>query len=102
MDVPAKWRRYKCADYFESPLATHGWWDEGGQYWYIEPAERVYEDKTRGLLVIGGPGVDDIRWGYRKSHPGIWAHYPIENELVRLAASASELRAGYASGRIKV
>jgi hypothetical protein len=102
MDVPEQWRCYECSDYFQSSLAERGWWDEGGQYWYIEPAERVREDTALELLIIGGPGVDGIRWGYRKGQRGIWAHYPIERELVLLAASAAELREGYGSGRITV
>ena len=102
VDVPDEWQDYACSDYFDSPLAEHGWWDEGGQYWYIEPAHRLYEDETRELLVIGGPGVDGIDWGYRKGHRGIWAYYPIEDEYVLLASSASELRDGYGSGRITV
>ena len=102
MDVPDVWRDYECRDYFESPLAEEGWWDEGGQYWYIEPAERVREDGAREFLIIGGPGVDGIRWGYRKRQRGIWAYYPIEDEFVLLADSATALREGYGSGRIKV
>ncbi len=102
MDVPEQWLRYDCGDYFQSSLAEQGWWDEGGQYWYIEPAERVSEDAALELLIIGGPGVDGIRWGYRKGLRGIWAHYPIEAEFVLLAGSATELRDGYGSGRITV
>ena len=102
MDVPEKWQGYECGDYCKSLLATHGWWDEGGQYWYIEPAQKVLEDLALELLIIGGPGVDGIRWGYRRHHRGIWAYYPIEDEFVLLAATASELQTGYASGRIKV
>jgi len=102
MDVPGKWKAYDCADYFQSPLAEQGWWDEGGQYWYIEPAERVHESREQDFLIIGGPGVDGIRWGYRRGQPGIWAHYPIEAEFVLLAATAAALREGYASGAITV
>jgi len=102
MDTPQKWREYECGDYFQSPLAEYGWWDEESQCWYVEPADSVYEDGVSGLLVIGGPGVDGIRWGYRRDQPGVWAHYPIEDEFVLVAASASELRVGYSSGRIQV
>jgi hypothetical protein len=102
MDVPETWRPYDCGDYFLSSLSERGWWDEAAQYWYIEPAERVFEDTSRELLVIGGPGVDGIRWGYRRGHRGIWAHYPIEDDFVLIAPSAAELRDGYASGRITV
>jgi hypothetical protein len=102
MNVPENWRHYDCSDYFESPLAKRGWWDDESQYWYIQPAQHLREDIAREFLVIGGPGVDGIDWGYRKGHSGIWAHYPIDDEFVLLAGSASELREGYFSGRIKV
>ena len=102
MDVPEKWRGYDCGDYFHSALADHGWWDEESQYLYIQCAQNLREDATRKFLVIGGPGVDGIEWGYRKGHSGIWAHYPIDDEFVQLASSASELRDGYSSGQIKV
>jgi hypothetical protein len=102
MDVPEKWHGYDCSDYFRSPLAHEGWWDDDSQYWYIEPAERVQEDSARDFLVIGGPGVDGIKWGYRKGERGIWAHHPIDDEFVLLAESAAELRDGYRSGRITV
>src|SRR5438552_3527486 len=49
--LPARWRDFNCADYFSSALADHGYWDEPGQYWYIWPAERVYEDGELQLLV---------------------------------------------------
>ena len=102
MDVPEKWRSYNCDDYFLSPLSENGWWDEPAQCWYIEPADRVLEDARRDFLIIGRPGVDGIQWGYRRGEQGLWAHYPIDDEFVLLARSASELRDGYASGRITV
>jgi hypothetical protein len=102
MMIPEAWRGYDCGDYFSSELAEHGWWDDGGSYWYIEPADRLAEDGELHLLIIGGPGVDLIRWGYRKGHPGIWAHYPMEQEWRLVAQSAPDLRDGYASGRILV
>jgi hypothetical protein len=85
-----------------SALAQHGWWNEDGQCWYIEPAERLEEDTDLSLLVIGRPGVDGIRWGYRQDMAGIWAHYPIDDDFVWLAKSADELHRGYAEGRISV
>jgi hypothetical protein len=102
MDTPEKWRGYECSDYFQSPLAEHGWWDDEGQCWYIQPAGNLREDTGRELLIIGGPGVDGIEWGYRKGRAGVWAHYAIEDRFVLLTGSASDLREGYSSGRIKI
>jgi hypothetical protein len=33
MEVPERWRGYPCEDYYSSPLATDGYWDEPGQLW---------------------------------------------------------------------
>lgn len=102
MTLGVKWDAYSCADYLSSRLAQTGWWDEEGQCWYILRADRAYEDEARALLVIGGPGVDGIVWGYRRGHSGVWAYYPMDDELVLIAESALDLEAGYASGRIRV
>lgn len=102
MGVPEKWQAYDCSDYFQSPLAELGWWDQRGQCWYIETAGGVCEDVARGFLVIGRPGVDGIEWGYRRGHQGIWAYYPVEDAFVLIARSADALREGYDSGRITV
>ena len=39
-------REFHCDDYFSSELAKNGYWDEGGQLWLVEPAERL-EEKMR-------------------------------------------------------
>lgn len=100
--MPARWCDYHCADYFDSKLAENGYWDEPGQYWYIVSADRVYEDTERQLLVIGGPGVDGIDWGYRLRHTGLWAWYPIDAEFAAIAATAQALLQGWLSGAITV
>ena len=102
MNVPEKWRDYDCGDYFRSALAEHGWWNNSGQCWLVKSAQHVRLDSSLEFLIIGGPGVDGITWGYRMGRSGVWAHYPIENEFVWVAATASDLREGYSSGRIKV
>lgn len=99
--VPARWREFHCGDYFTSALSMHGYWDEAGQYWYIWPAERVYEDTELQFLVIGGAGVDGIDWGYRRGQPGVWA-YPIDGEFVWLAPTAQALLQGWLTGTITV
>jgi hypothetical protein len=100
--LPARWRDFNCADYFSSRLAEHGYWDERGQYWYIWPAERIYEDGELQFLVIGGAGVDGIDWGYRRGHSGLWAWYPVDAEFVTLAPTAEALLQGWLSGAITV
>jgi hypothetical protein len=99
--VPVRWHEYDCGDYFSSALAEHGYWDEPGQYWYIWPADRVYEDVDLQFLRIGSAGVDGIDWGYRRGHSGLWA-YPINGEFVWLAPTAQALLQGWLSGAITV
>lgn len=102
MLVPEHWRDYRCEDYFASSLAETGYWDEPGQYWYFWPADRVVEDPGRQFLIIGGPGVDGIDWGYRKGRRGLWAYYPIGRRYVLLAPTFAELADGWLSGRLTV
>ena len=100
--VPERWRGFGCSDYFGSALAEYGYWDEAGQYWYVWPSNLVYEDADRQFLVIGGPGVDGIDWGYRADHTGVWAYYPIGREFVWLAPTADALLQGWRTGTITV
>jgi hypothetical protein len=58
MIVVAGWQAYNCADYFRASLAQDGWWEPHGQWWYMEPAQRIHEDGAREFLVIGRPTVD--------------------------------------------
>ena len=70
---PEQWRPFQCDDYFTSEYVRHGYWDEGGQYWYLEPYDRVFENEEAGFLDVGGAGVGGIRFGYRHGHSGVWA-----------------------------
>ncbi len=99
--APLRWHEYHCGEYFTSALSEQGYRDEPGQYWYIWPAERIYEDTDLQFLVIGGPGVDGIAWGYRRGQAGLWA-YPIDGEFVWLAPTVQALLQGWLSGVISV
>lgn len=63
---------------------------------------RAYIDDSLSMLVIGRPGVDGLVWGYRKTHPGIWVYYPVDDEYRLIAATVADLHEGYSSGRIAV
>ena len=62
MEVPPRWRGYPCEDYFSSPFAIDGLWDEHSQLWLVEPAKRE-EESEEGFLQVRRPGVDSIGFG---------------------------------------
>src|SRR5687768_15326141 len=100
--MPTRWRPFNCEDYFASDLAERGYYDPDGQYEYIYPRERTYEDDHRDILVIGSPGCDGIAWGYRRSMTGIWAWYPIGAEFRYMAPGVESLLDGWLAGTIHV
>jgi hypothetical protein len=103
MQVPERWRDYPCQDYFSSQLATDGLWDESGELWLIEPADRVEEEAEVEFLQVGRPGVDSIGFGYRKGQPGFWAlHRIVEQEFQYLAPTIQDFIEGWLAGRIAV
>jgi hypothetical protein len=102
MEVPDKWRSYPCEEYFSSPLAFNGYWDESGQIWLIEQAGRVEECEGE-FLQVGRPGVDSIGFGYRRGEPGFWAfHRMVDREFQYLAPSVQEFIEAWFAGRITV
>ena len=98
---PERWTRFDCDDYFASPYAEDGYFDEPGQYWYVVPFDRVFENEEADFLDVGGAGVDGIRFGYRRDCAGLWA-YPVDGEYVFLADTVDELLRGWLSGEITV
>jgi len=102
MEVPIQFSEYSGADYFSSPFAHSGYWDELSQLMLIEPVDDIEKDSEMGFLQIGRPGVDGIGFGYRKGCPGIWAYYPMEGEFSFLCSSVVELVEDWESGRITV
>jgi hypothetical protein len=103
MEVPQQWHEYRCEDYFASPLALCGYWDEPGQIWYIEPALRVVEDANAQFLQVGRAGVDGIGFGYRKGVPGFWAlHRMVGSEFQYLAPTVVQFLDEWLAGTITV
>jgi hypothetical protein len=101
MDIPERWRDYPCLDYFSSPLSVTGHWDEPGQLWLIEPAERVEEARDAEFLQVGRPGVDSIGFGYRRGRPGFWAlHRMVDLEFQLLAPTIQQFLDDWQAGRI--
>jgi hypothetical protein len=103
MAVPERYREYPCDDYFSSAFATNGFWDEAGQLWLIEPAERVEKQTEEEFLQVGRRGVDSIGFGYRKGQPGFWAlHRIVQREFQYLAPTLEDFVEGWFAGRIAV
>jgi hypothetical protein len=103
MEMPEQFRGYPCGEYFSSPLAGEGYWDEPGQVWLIEPSGRAEEDAEAEFLQVGRPGVDSIGFGYRKGQPGFWAFHRMEGGRFQyLAPSVHLFLEGWFSGRITV
>jgi hypothetical protein len=101
MGVPERWSGYPCLDYFSSPLAITGYWDETVLHWVIEPAERIEEESEAEFLQVGRPGVDGIGYGYRKGRPGFWAfHRMIDRDFEFLAPTIHQFLDGWNAGRI--
>jgi hypothetical protein len=84
MEIPERFNDYRCSDYFASEQFTRGVWSESEQLWLIASADEVVEDPSREFLIIGRPGVDGIKFGYRRDQDGLWAHYPIGDFLLLL------------------
>ena len=103
MNRPERWTDYLCEDYFSSPLAVDGYWDESAQFWIIVPGDRVEEEAEVGFLQVGAPGVDLIGFGYRREEPGFWAlHRMTGREFQYLAPTVGEFLDGWFAGRITV
>jgi hypothetical protein len=98
---PERWKSFPCDDYFASTYCRTGYFDETGQYWYVVPFDRIFEDEEAGFLEVGGAGFDGIRFGYRRGQPGIWA-YPVAGEFVQVGETVDSFLQGYLSGAIRV
>ncbi len=96
------WSRFPCEDYLASEWADTGCWDEDAQFMLTVPTWDVKVRSDIDFLAIGGPGVDGIEWGYRRGHPGLWAHYPIRHEFVPAAATVTGLIEGWLSGDLQL
>jgi hypothetical protein len=102
MGTPKHLQDFHCDDYFASPWASEGYWDEPSQLMLVVPVGDHELRSDLDFLVIGRPGVDGIELGYRRGMQGIWVYYPYENRFVAVAATTAELIDGYMSGRITV
>ena len=87
---------------FECNAPEEGCYSPVEQYWTIRPRVEYKYDAERGWLCIGGPGVDGIEFGHLQGRPGIFAYYPIGDEYMLKAATATELFSGWLNGEISV
>lgn len=87
---------------FECNAPIEGCYSPAERYWTILPRAEYRYDAERGWLCIGGPGVGGIEFGVLRDRKGVFAYYPIDNEYLLKAASATDLFTGWWSGEIKV
>jgi hypothetical protein len=99
--VPSRWLAYHCQDYFSEGWAERGHFDDFSQAPVIVPLPEVYEEREHQFLVVGTPGCDDIHFGYRDGHSGLWA-YPIDGDFKFMAVSIAQLVEGWCSGKLSV
>ena len=105
--IPKKLSEYSCEEYF-AKYAKKGFYHPTEQYWFVDKVADIEElideeeDEPLDFLSIGGPGVDGIRWGYRKGNPGIWSWTPITGKFARLADSIDDLLVRWEARQIKV
>ncbi len=97
--IPEAFKTYNCADYFESRFID-GFYDEQAHLTIILPVDQLSERSDLHFLVVGRPGVDGIKWGYRQGHSGLWAYYPISRRFEFLAPTVTALFDGWYSGQI--
>ena len=90
----------KCFKSVDAPV--EGYFSEEEQYRIIQPEGEWEYAPARKWLKLGGPGVDGIEFGYLEGKSGVFAYYPIDEEFVHIANSASELLRGWANGTITV
>ena len=91
MTTPAHLREFHCDDYFASPWAEEGYWDEPAQLMLVVPVGEHELRREIDFLVIGRPGVDGIEFGYRRGERGIWAYYPVERRFAAVAETIADL-----------
>jgi hypothetical protein len=102
MQVPERFRRYHCEDYFAGGWADRGHIDERSQTLVIAPVSQAYERKEKDFFAIGRSGWGGIDFGYRVGQVGLWAYYPIGGEFKFMAPTVADLVQGYCSGKLSV
>jgi hypothetical protein len=102
MNTPEALRDFHCEDYFASQWARGGYWDEPSQLMLVEPARKRVLRSEHNFLVIGGPGVDGIEFGYRRGRRGIWAHYPIDQRFLKVAKTTAGLIERWLDGSLSL
>ena len=89
-----------AGDYFRN--YSDGRYDPLSQLDFIYPQAEAHASKDGQAFCIGRPGVDGLEFAYRADQPGIWVHYPMEDEWRQVADSIAALEQGWLSEAIKV
>lgn len=98
--IPEKYATYGCEDYFQGDCPVDGYFDEASQTLVVVPLSEIYEITESSFLAVGRSGLGCIDFGYRKNLTGLWAFYPIDQEIKFMASGIQELVEGWCSGRL--
>ena len=69
---------------------------------FLYARDELRESDDGSKLYIGRAGTGGIEFAYRRAEPGIWAWYPIDNDLTPVADTLDARVSGWADGSIKV
>jgi hypothetical protein len=95
---PEKWP--EAETYFR--LYSEGRYDDFAQLEFIYPISEARESDDGERLHIGRAGADGIEFAYRRGSPGIWAHYPIDGDLMWKADTIETFERIWKTGELKV
>ncbi len=102
IDVPERFRRFGCAEYFGSSHFRRGVLLPEAQLQVVYPESQLRLECGNAFLVVGSAGADGIEFGYRAGFEGLWAFHPAESRFQYVASSVLQLVEGYRSGAITV
>ncbi|TCL01277.1 hypothetical protein BXY66_2589 [Shimia isoporae] len=94
----ANWPNAK--EYF-AKLAT-GLADEPGRTAFLYTQSQIRESDDAQKLYIGRAGSGGIEFVFCRGEKGVWAYYPIDDELRMLAEDVSDFIEGWRTDTIKV
>ncbi len=85
-----------------SAYGESGFYHHGSQFQYVLAKADRHVDESRNLYVLGHAGADGIDFVLKPDDDAVYAYYPIEDEVVRLAPDFDSFIKGWIGGTISV